>query len=120
MPHFVIEYARSMEKDEFPRRVMDIAFQTGARSGVMKPEDIKVRAIAYDHMRFEGAIETFVHVTVSLLAGRTDAQKEHVANLLRQDLATAFPNINSISIDVRDMNPVAYKKRLLPQHQENA
>lgn len=113
MPHIIVEYARPMEATLSLTEVMDVAFGAAARSGVMDPADIKVRAIPYDHFRFEGGITSFLHVTLKLLDGRTPAQKEHVALLLRADLAEAFPEVGSISVDIRDMDRMAYKKRLL-------
>lgn len=112
MPHFVIEYSRGIEETVDLDALMTAAHEAGAESGVMKAEDIKVRAIAYDTFRFAG-IESFVHVTISLLEGRSDQQKEHLAVLLRERLARCCPDIDSISIDIRDMNATAYKKRLL-------
>jgi 5-carboxymethyl-2-hydroxymuconate isomerase len=94
---------------------MEAAHAAGAASGIMKPDDIKVRAIAYDDLRFAGNIQSFVHVTVSLLEGRSDQQKEHLSVLLRERLVGCCPQIDSISIDVRDMNAAAYKKRVLPK-----
>jgi len=114
MPHMVMEYSRSLESRVDLTKMMDLAFEVGVRSGVMKAADIKVRATPYDHVRLEGGLETFLHVSVFLLAGRTPEQKEHVSTLMRDSLADAFPMIGSISIDIRDMDPVAYKKRVLP------
>jgi 5-carboxymethyl-2-hydroxymuconate isomerase len=113
MPHFVIEYSRGIEETVDLDALMTAAHEAGAESGVMKAEDIKVRAIAYEAFRFAGNIQSFVHVTISLLEGRSDRQKEHLAVLLRERLARSCPEIDSISIDVRDMNAAAYKKRLL-------
>ena len=39
---------------------------------------------------------------------------------LRQELAELLPGITSISIDVRDMDPQAYKKRLLDSPSRSA
>ena len=120
MPHFIIEYARDLEHEFAIAEMMEVAFSAGARSGVMQPADIKVRAMPFDHVRLEGGLTTFVHVTVCLLAGRTSAQKAHLAELIRHDLAQDFSTVESISVDIRDMDPVAYKKRLLKQPVENA
>lgn len=111
MPHFVIEYSRSLESAYDLKKVMDVAFDAGVRSGVMKSEDIKVRAMPYDHARLGDGKETFLHVNVFLLAGRTSEQKEHVSTLLCDRLADSFPAIGSISIDIRDMDPAAYRKK---------
>lgn len=113
MPHFVIEYARKLEASLDIDAVMEAAFEAGSESGIISAADIKIRAIAYDHARFEGGIDTFLHVTVSMLEGRSDSQKEDLALRLRELLGTRFPEVESISIDIRDMNAAAYKKRLL-------
>lgn len=113
MPHFVIEYARKLETTLDIGAVMQAAFDAGAGSGIMNAADIKVRALLYDHARFEGGIDTFLHVTVSMLEGRSDLQKEGLALCLREALVARFPQVGSISIDIRDMNATAYKKRLI-------
>lgn len=113
MPHFVIEYARPVETQTAIAAVMEAVHEAAAGSGVMKSEDIKVRAVACDHWRLARPGETFLHVTASLLEGRTDQQKEALAIRVRTALAELLPAVTSLSVDVRDMNPVAYKKRLL-------
>ena len=95
-------------------KVMQIAFDSGIASGVMQAADIKVRARPYDHYRLVNEGDDFLHVGVFLLAGRTDAQKERVAVILREDLQSYLGDVTSISVDIRDMNPQAYKKRVLP------
>ncbi|MVA98965.1 5-carboxymethyl-2-hydroxymuconate isomerase [Nitratireductor sp. CAU 1489] len=112
MPHFVIEHSAGLDRDDAIEQAIGLCHEAGARSGVMNPDDIKVRAASYERFRFAGGIESFIHVTVSLLEGRTDAQKEGLAVLLRDRLSARFGDVDSISIDVRDMNPVAYKKHL--------
>lgn len=113
MPHFVMEYSRSLEETLSIKELMDVAFDAGVRSGVVEAKNIKVRALPYEHFRLEGGIETFLHVNVYLLAGRTPEQKAHVSTLIRDSLADAYPAIGSISIDIRDMDPDAYRKRVL-------
>lgn len=120
MPHFVVEYARRMEDTLSLEAVMEVVSAAGARSGVMDPSDIKVRAIPYDHFLMADGATSFVHVTVWLLAGRPTARKAHLGVCIRNDLASAFPEIESISVDIRDMDPIAYKKRLQPAAGEGA
>lgn len=115
MPHFVIEYARDLEPRFDITKVMQIAFDSGVESGVMQASDIKVRARPYDHYQLANKGDSFLHVMVFLLEGRTDAQKEHVAVILRQNLQSYLVDVTSISVDIRDMNRQAYKKRVLPE-----
>ena len=114
MPHFVIEYGREVEEQIHLSKLLEITYQVGASSGLMMPEDIKVRAHPYDHYKMAGAKDTFVHTTVFLLEGRTDEQKEKLSITLRSEQAKLMPGVTAISIDIRDMNDTAYKKRLLP------
>jgi len=113
MPHFVIEYSCDVERDYDIKKVMQIAFEAGVKSGVMQADDIKVRARPYDHYRLMADGDRFVHVTVFLLAGRTSNQKITVSEMLRSDLSAYLNEITSISVDIRDMNPDCYRKRLL-------
>jgi 5-carboxymethyl-2-hydroxymuconate isomerase len=47
-----------------------------------------------------------------MLAGRTPEQKVALSVALRQTLVAHCPDITSLSVDIRDMDPEAYKKRL--------
>jgi 5-carboxymethyl-2-hydroxymuconate isomerase len=112
MPHLVIEYAREVEQYIEVSELLEVTFLAGVRSGLMKPEDIKVRARPYDHYRMVGVNDTFVHTTVFLLKGRTDEQKEKLSIFLRSKQSILLPNVTAISVDIQDMNDIAYKKRL--------
>jgi len=113
MPHFVIEYARKVEQQINLPELLEVTHQVGASSGLMKPEDIKIRARPYDHYRMAGANDTFVHTTIFLLKGRSDKQKEKLSISLRSKQAALMPSVTAISIDIRDINDISYKKHLL-------
>ena len=114
MPHFVIEYARDIEQQINISELLEITHRVGVDSGLMKSEDIKVRARPYDHYKMFGAKDTFVHTTIFLLEGRTNEQKEKLSIKLRKEQVKLVSNVTAISIDIRDMNDTAYKKRVLP------
>lgn len=113
MPHIVIEYSQGLELSVAIATVMEAAFDAAVASGIMDPRDIKIRALPYEHFRLEGPADSFVHVSCRLLTGRTPDQKVRLSTLLRQRLSALLPDVHSISIDVVDMDPEAYKKRLL-------
>ena len=115
MPHFVIEYSREVEAKYDINKVMQIVYDSGVASGVMQASDIKVRARPYDFYRLLNEGDSFLHVTAFLLDGRTNKQKESVALILRENLQLYLNDVTSISIDIRDMNREAYKKRVLPE-----
>ncbi len=112
MPHFVIEYTNCLDGAEEAQSAMELALEGGSTCGFMNREDIKVRLVPCQNILFGDGRTSFIHVTVSLLAGRTDQQKESLAISLRKALVDRFGHVQSISIDIRDMNPVSYKKYL--------
>jgi len=113
MPHFIIEYTNALPGEHDIADAMRIALDCGASSGFIEKENIKVRMVPYTHVLFGDDRTSFMHLTLYLLAGRTDAQKEALSISLRDALNSRFPKVESISIDVRDMNPASYKKRLI-------
>ena len=112
MPHLVIEYSADHLGRDRIGVIMDQLAITAARTGVMNAADIKVRARGFDDYLVAGLRDSFVHLAVYLLAGRTPEQKEALSIALRQTLVEHCTDITSISVDIRDMDPVAYKKRL--------
>ncbi|WP_322517302.1 5-carboxymethyl-2-hydroxymuconate Delta-isomerase [Rhodopseudomonas palustris] len=112
MPHLVIDYSGDDLNRDRIAPMMDGLAVAAAATGVMHAADIKVRARGFDDYLVAGRRDSFVHLAVYLLAGRTPEQKEALANALRQTLVEHCPDIVSLSVDIRDMDPVAYKKRL--------
>ena len=118
MPHIVIEYSREIANKIDIVRLMTVSLEAAAASEVMRREDIKVRAMPYEHYLLADGGDSFVHTTVRMLSGRSDPQKYHLSSLLRErqvDLLNDVHDlsVHSVSIDIVDMNPDAYLKRLL-------
>jgi 5-carboxymethyl-2-hydroxymuconate isomerase len=113
VPHIVCHYARDQKMPPV-REVLSMLHRAAAATGVVKAEDLKSRAQAFDDYWIAGARKSFFHVSFYLLAGRTPEQKERLSIALRQGLVEMMPEVHSISIDIRDMDSDAYKKRLLP------
>jgi 5-carboxymethyl-2-hydroxymuconate isomerase len=112
MPHLVIEYSDGALDRAAVKPLMQALYDTAWQSGVMKAEDIKIRAMAYSDFSVAGKPDSFVHLSVYLLAGRTSDQKLTLSTGLRQTLVDRLPDVTSLSVDIRDMDPEAYKKRL--------
>jgi 5-carboxymethyl-2-hydroxymuconate isomerase len=113
MPHFVIEYSADIERSIDMDALMRTVFEAAVAAQVMQPQDIKIRAIPYSHFYLADGGASFVHTTVHLLAGRSAEQKKRLSSLLRAGLAPLLTDVHSISIDIVDMDPDAYLKRLL-------
>jgi 5-carboxymethyl-2-hydroxymuconate isomerase len=93
--------------------VMQALHRAAAATGIVKAEDLKIRALPFTDYLVAGEQRSFFHVSLYFLAGRTPQQKEHLSTELRAALADLLTKVHSISVDIRDMDPQAYKKRLL-------
>jgi 5-carboxymethyl-2-hydroxymuconate isomerase len=113
VPHFVIEYSQGLERSIDLNVLMQTVRDAAVDAQVMKLEDIKIRAISYRHYFLADGGSGFVHTTVRLLAGRTSEQKRRLSSLVRAYLARLLPGVHSISVDIVDMDPDVYLKRLL-------
>ncbi|MFT3942060.1 5-carboxymethyl-2-hydroxymuconate Delta-isomerase [Rhodopseudomonas sp.] len=112
MPHLVMDYSGDdLGRDRIAPLLAQLAVAAAA-TGVMQAGDIKVRARGFDDYLVAGKRDSFVHLAVFMLAGRTPEQKVALSVALRQTLVAHCPDITSLSVDIRDMDPEAYKKRL--------
>lgn len=112
MPHFIIEQGNALLSDQQRREAMDIVGRIAGKAGFIQSDDIKIRIRDYqDFLHLDGR-DSFIHLTIRLLAGRTEAQKEDLTLALREALCHHFPNVGSLSMEVCDMEPVSYKKKL--------
>lgn len=113
MPHLVIEHSTDGHGGLFDiTQLMNALHDAAAGTGAMKAADIKVRAMAYANYLVARQHDGFCHVSVYLLEGRTPAQKITISETLRETMARLLPQTKSLSVDIRDMDPVAYRKRL--------
>jgi 5-carboxymethyl-2-hydroxymuconate isomerase len=112
LPHIVCHYSRDPEMPSI-RDILVALHRAAASTGVVQAEDLKIRAQGFDEYLVAGETRSFFHVSLYLLEGRTSAQKEALSIELRRALSERLLNTHSISVDIRDMDPDAYKKRLL-------
>ncbi|KIZ40051.1 MULTISPECIES: 5-carboxymethyl-2-hydroxymuconate Delta-isomerase [Rhodopseudomonas] len=110
MPHIVIEH--SGHADFNAPSLMRALHDAAAATGVVQAADLKIRVIPYSDYLVAGARDSFCHVCVSMLEGRTPEQKVAVSEALRAAMVRLLPDTKSLSVDIRDMDAFAYKKRL--------
>lgn len=113
MPHFIIEHGNALVGEKDTKDAMQVAFQCGGACGFIDPADIKVRLRPYTDFFAGDGRSSFIHITVRLLSGRTVEQKENLSVAMRDAFDARFPEVQSISIEMCDMDRGSYKKRLV-------
>src|ERR1700747_624719 len=94
------------------REILRALHRAAAPTGVVEAEDLKLRAQAFDDYLVAGEQKSFFHVTLYILAGRKPQHKEKTSVEIRKALVGLLADTDSLSVDIRDMDPDAYKKRL--------
>ena len=110
MPHCIIEYAKSLETRVKPSTIIDAVLQGSMQSELFQPNDIKVRAMAFEHHRSPATVQNFIHVTVKLLSGRDQQQRAMLAEKVLSQLDRIALSSVSISVDVVSMDKETYAK----------
>ncbi len=113
MPHIVIEHSTEGHAHFDAGDLMRALHDAAAGTGVVQGADLKIRALAYADYLVAGTRDGFCHVSLYLLEGRTPEQKVLLSEALRAAMVQLLPQTRSLSVDIRDMDGVAYKKRLL-------
>jgi 5-carboxymethyl-2-hydroxymuconate isomerase len=112
MPHLVIEYSATLHSHMQSEDVLGAAHQVMIESGLFSAKDIKTRAYVADDFLVgeKGQDGSFLHVTVSLLEGRTLEQKQALSDTLRDVIAASVAHVEQLSVDVQDMVRETYRK----------
>jgi len=112
MPHIVIEHSTAGHANFDAPALMRALHDAAAATGVVLAADLKLRTIAYSDYLIAGKHDGFCHVSVYMLEGRTPEQKLAVSEALRAAMMRLLPDTKSLSVDIRDMDAFAYKKRV--------
>ena len=113
MPHIIIEYSEGVADSVSIADIVDAAHH-GAMSSELFPEyDIKTRATGYHDHRTGTTRDSFVHVTVRLLDGRSDEQKAMLSEAVLGRIEPLLPTVTSVGVEIVDMHRASYRKRVL-------
>lgn len=110
MPHIVIEYSNTLEKSVKNVNLTKLLHQTVIDSGLFAPQAVKARAISYSDVVLHEEAKNFIHVTVSILSGRTLKERNSLNESVFQAIRSAIPEADKISSDIRQMESDVYKK----------
>lgn len=110
MPHLIVEYSDTLQQPIQP--ILHTLHGVLLDSKQFGERDIKVRARAYRDFLVGGAVDSvFVHLTLYLLDGRSEATKAELSQALCAALQAAIiTDKRQITVDIRDMVRNTYRK----------
>lgn len=113
MPHIVIEYSQDVADQVDIDQLIGAAHDAALSSQLFPEYDIKTRACAYRYHRTGQTQHSFVHVTLHLLDGRSDAQKSMLSEKLLDGILRLLPGVVSVGVEICDIHRQSYRKRVL-------
>ena len=112
MPHFIIEHGNALATEVEIQSAMQTVADCVQTYDFMEAKNVKVRLLPFTHFLALDGRSSFIHITVRILEGRTDEMKTQISTSLRDAFDQAFEKVESISVDIVDMNATCYKKIL--------
>ncbi len=113
MPHCIIDYSPEVAGQIDIDALIDAVHQGAMESDLFPEYDIKTRALAYPHHRTGQTRDSFVHVALHLLSGRSDAQKTMLSECVLGRIEPLLPGVVSVSVEILDIHRESYRKRVL-------
>jgi 5-carboxymethyl-2-hydroxymuconate isomerase len=109
MPHIVIEYSDNLKTKVKESEITKKLHKTVIDSGLFSPEAVKARSVSYsDYVLPEGS-KSFIHITVSILEGRSTGQKASLSNNVFNTAKKAV-TCDKLSVDINEMETETYRK----------
>ncbi len=113
MPHVIIEYAEALESQVSREDLLNTVHQTVEQSGLFNATDIRTRTQSFDTFRLGVTQRNFLHITIKLLAGRTDEQKLMLTQSVIQAVQTLSLTDVLISCECLDIHKASYQQMIL-------
>lgn len=110
MPHFIVEYSRSLEAEAQPEAMLAAAHEVAVASAQFGISDIKVRLYPVDHALVAGKPDAALHITCYLLSGRDTPTKKALTQALVTRFHSLVPAAKAISANAIDMDRETYTK----------
>lgn len=112
MPHCIIELPQLLTQKIEVQTLCHEIHQLVVDTGLFSPESIKSRVIPYE-VYCSGAdkkAEDFIHVTVSILEGRTSEQRQSLSDSIFAYLKEYHADISNLSVNIHEMCKETYRK----------
>jgi len=122
MPHIVIEYTPNLVDLPFDAMLADVTRRLAESPEVENEADLKARVVCADWFRvgLADSHRGFIHVTVRIMAGRTEQAKQDFSRRVADGMLEHMPSFGPqmtvhLSVEVVDIERASYRKiRLSP------
>ena len=111
MPHFIIDCSEKILNFHSEEEIIEQIHTVANSSGLFEERDIKVRVHPYRKYSVGDRRELFIHVFSSIMQGRTTGQKARLSRAVVEKLASMFPDVPNIAMNVSEFETATYCNR---------
>ena len=90
---------------------MQQIYKEADSTGLFREGDIKVRIQDFTYFNNGNTKEDFIHIFGNIMEGRTADQKKNLSKRIILKLKVEFPDVQIISINIRDFEKDSYCNR---------
>jgi len=113
LPHCIIEYSASLIDVVTPQTIIERVHQAALSSELFSSDDIKIRALAFRDYSLSDGSQQFIHITLRILSGRSDEQKNSLSQRVLNQLLQLELSSISLTVEVCDIDRTSYAKRMI-------
>jgi 5-carboxymethyl-2-hydroxymuconate isomerase len=110
MPHLVMEYSQSLQDNINIPDLLTQLHGVVLQSELFAPQAVKARAMPYSDSVLHADYNSFMHLSCSILAGRSEEQRLALSNALFDCAKPQLPQDCALSINIHEMNTATYRK----------
>jgi len=111
LPHITIEHSAELANKWEIAALFDAIERAYSDSPIISPQNVKMRAISYDHFRVAGSASPFAHISIAMMEGPSETAKQALADKIFSAACEVLAPVRHVTLDIRDMIPVTYRKR---------
>ena len=113
MPHFIMDCSESVLKSHDEAFIIEQVHLVAKATGLFHEHEIKVRLNPFQTYLVGNKREDFIHVFAHIMQGRTAEQKAYLSQQVVAKLATLFPHIANIAMNISDFEKATYCNRAM-------
>ncbi len=110
MPHLLVEYSKNLTTHVYDSELLKQLHKTIETSGIFTKSSLKSRSYGYDEVFITGNNESFLHITLSMLSGRSVETRRALAQSISSIAKALIPFTDQISVEIREMDAETYQK----------
>ncbi|MFC3122486.1 5-carboxymethyl-2-hydroxymuconate Delta-isomerase [Agaribacter flavus] len=117
MPHFILHCSTDILEIHSIDTINQAVSMMAGDSGLFEIADIKVRVDSYDKYLVGHEKVPFIHVFSHIMQGRTVSQRQNLSQTIVRGLATMFPKVSNIAMNIYEFEKSTYCNTKMLEHE---